>query len=100
MLIYNTSYLIDEEMKDNFCSWMKATFIPLLKETATFSTSHFCRVMVQSDDGGQTYSLQLFFKTREQFEKYINNFEPKTKAVFSAKFRNQVPSFSSLLEEI
>lgn len=100
MLLYNTSYLLDQELEDIFVEWMKTKFIPLLKETGTFSNNYFCKVMVAKDDGGLTYSLQLLFKTREQLEKYINNFESRTKAVFNAKFQNQVITFSSLLQEV
>jgi hypothetical protein len=100
MIIYNTSYLLDKELESVFVEWMKAKFIPLLKETSTFSNNYFCKVMVAKDDGGLTYSLQLLFKTREQLEKYLNSFEPRTKAVFNARFQNQVICFSSLLQEV
>ncbi|NOU58825.1 DUF4286 family protein [Marinifilum caeruleilacunae] len=100
MLLYNTSYLFDQELEKEFVEWMKIKFIPLLKETGTFSKSYFCKVMVAQEDGGLTYSLQLLFNTPEQLEKYINSFEPRTKAVFGARFQNQVISFSSLLQEV
>jgi hypothetical protein len=100
MLLYNTSYLFDQELEGVFVEWMKTKFIPLLQETGTFSNNYFCKVMVAKEDGGLTYSLQLLFKTREQLEKYINSFEPRTKAVFNARFQNQVICFSSLLQEV
>ncbi|MPQ45612.1 DUF4286 family protein [Marinifilum sp. N1E240] len=100
MIIYNTSYLFEPELEVTFINWMKSKFIPLLEETGTFSNHYFCKVMVAQEDGGQTYSLQLFFKTQEQMEKYRSSFEPRTKAVFNARFQNQVVSFSSVLKEI
>ena len=100
MLIYNTSYMFEKEIEPAFLEWMKGKFIPLLKETGTFSTSFFCKVMVSKEDGGITYSLQLHFKNNAIFEKYIQSFEPRTKAVFQARFQNQVLSFSSLLREV
>lgn len=99
MIIYNTSYLIDNSIEKEFCEWMKTKFIPLLKETGTFTGSYFCKVMVATDDEGLTYSLQLLFKTKELFTKYHNSFEPRVKAVFQAKYKTEVMSFSSLLEE-
>lgn len=100
MLIYNTSYLFDKELETVFTEWMKTKFIPLLKETSTFSNNYFCKVMVAKDDEGLTYSHQLFFKNKEQLEKYLSSFEPRVKAVFNARFQNQVISFSSLLQEV
>lgn len=100
MIIYNTSYLIDKAMEKEFCEWMKSKFIPLLKETGTFSTNYFCKVMISSEDGGLTFSLQLLFKSTDLFNKYHTSFEPRIKAVLEAKYRSQVMSFSSLLEEV
>lgn len=99
MIIYNTSYLIDESMKEEFCSWMKDKFIPLLKETGTFPSCYFCKVMVATEDSGLTYSLQLLFKNQDTFNKYRTSFEPRTKAVFTAKYGTKVMSFSSVLIE-
>ncbi|WP_421918000.1 DUF4286 family protein [Marinifilum sp.] len=100
MLLYNTTYLFDKQLDEVFVAWMKDKFIPLLKETGTFSDHYFCKVMLAKEDGGLTYSLQLLFKSREQLEKYINSFEPRTKAVFKARFQDQIICFSSLLQEI
>ncbi|BAX79723.1 DUF4286 family protein [Labilibaculum antarcticum] len=99
MIIYNTSYLIENSMEKDFCEWMKAKFIPLLKETGTFSSSYFCKVMVATEDDGLTYSLQLLFKNKDLFTKYLCSFEPRTKAVFQAKYKTDVMTFSTLLEE-
>lgn len=100
MLIYNTSYLFDASLEAEFVEWMKAKFIPLLKETGTFTQNYFCKVMVAKEDGGLTYSLQLQFKNKEQFEKYINSFEPRVNAIFKAKYQNYIMTFSSLLQEV
>jgi len=100
MIIYNTSYLLDETLETNFCDWMKEKFIPLLKETGTFKTHYFCKLMIAKEDGSLTYSLQLVFKNRDHLEKYIKTFEPRIKAVFRAKFQKQVILFPSLLQEV
>lgn len=91
--------MIENSMEKEFCEWMKTKFIPLLKETGTFSACYFCKVMVATKDEGLTYSLQLLFKNKELFTKYHGSFEPRVKAVFEAKYRSLVMSFSSLLEE-
>jgi len=86
MIIYNTSYILHSTIENEFCKWMKDKFIPLIKETGTFNQNYFCKVMVQQEDGSQTYSLQLFFKNEALLNKYIQDFEPKCKAIFVAKY--------------
>jgi len=100
MIIYNTSYILHSTLENEFCKWMTDKFIPLIKETGTFSQSFFCKVMVQQEDGSQTYSLQLFFKNKEQFDKYRNDFEPRCKAIFTTKYQTEIMLFSSTMFEV
>lgn len=100
MLIQNTSYMFDASLEEEFVAWMKNKFIPLLQETNTFKTHHFCKVMVTSAEGGLTYSLQLVFPNEQFFERYRLNFEPRTSAVFSAKYHPKILHFSSVLKEV
>ena len=99
MIIYNTSYILHSTIEDDFCKWMTDKFIPLIKETGTFNQNYFCKVMVQQEDGSQTYSLQLFFKNKVQFDKYHQDFEPKCKAIFVAKYQTNIMTFSSTMFE-
>ncbi|MDE5420955.1 DUF4286 family protein [Ancylomarina sp. DW003] len=99
MIIYNTSYILHSTKENEFCKWMQEQFIPLIKETGTFIQNYFCKVMVQQEDGSQTYSLQIFFKNKAQLDKYRNDFEPRCKAIFAAKFQTEIMTFSSTMFE-
>jgi len=79
---------------------MTNKFIPLIKETGTFSQNFFCKVMVQQEDGSQTYSLQLFFKNLEHLDKYRNDFEPRSNAIFTTKYQSEVMKFSTTMFEV
>lgn len=99
MIIYNTSYILHSSIEGEFCEWIKEKFIPLIKETGTFTQNYFCKVMVQQEDGSQTYSLQLFFKNEAQLNKYRQDFEPRCKAIFVAKYQTNILTFSSTMFE-
>lgn len=99
MIIYNTSYILHSTIEHDFCKWMTDKFIPLVKETGTFSQNYFSKVMVQQEDGSQTYSLQLFFKNKTQLDKYREDFEPRCLAIFIAKFQTNILTFSSTMFE-
>ncbi len=99
MIIYNTSYILHSTIEQEFCKWIDEKYIPLLKETGTFIQEYFCKVMVQQEDGSQTYSLQLFFKSETQLNKYRQEFEPRCKAVFIAKYQTEIMNFSSTMFE-
>lgn len=78
---------------------MKNTYIPLMIETGLIAKHHFCKVMVEEENGGKTYSLQLFIKNMEDYQQYQDEFASKILAVFKAKYINRVLTFSTLMEE-
>ncbi len=100
MLIQNTSYMLDAALEEEFVSWVTKKYIPLLKETNTFENHYFCKVMIVSPEGGLTYSLQLLFPNEALFDRYRINFEPRIKAVFSARFHPKVLHFSTEMKRV
>jgi len=100
MITYNTSYILHSTLENEFCKWMTDKFIPLIKETGTFSQNFFSKVMVQQEDGSQTYSLQIFFKNKALHDKYRKDFEPRCKAIFTAKYQSEIMTFSSTMFEV
>lgn len=100
MIIFNTTFHIDESTDHEWLNWMQKTYIPLLMETGLFTHHYFCRVMVEEEMGGRTYSLQMFLKNMDHYSSYQDEFAHKMQAVLQAKFANRVLSFSTLLQQI
>lgn len=100
MIIYNTTFHLEESIERQWLNWMKSTYIPLAMETGLFSHNHFCEVLVEEEMGGKTYSFQLFLKDMEHFHQFQNEFASKIQAVFKTKYANRVLTFSTLMKEV
>jgi len=100
MIIYNTTFHLEDNIEELWLKWMKETYIPLLLDTSLFTKQLFCKVLVDESMGGKTYSLQLFVRDMNTYNQYDNEYANKAKAVLKSKWRNQVLTFSTLLEQV
>ena len=57
MLIYNTTFQVDDEIHDNFLIWMKESYIPQVEQKGMLKQPRICRVLSHRDEGS-CYTLQ------------------------------------------
>ena len=59
MYIYNVTTNIDEAAHDQWLEWMNKTHIPEVLATGKFLNAKMCRVLIEEEMGGRTYSVQF-----------------------------------------
>ena len=73
MIIYNVTVSIDDEVHDEWVSWMKDTHIPDVMNTGLFVENKMCRVISHQEEGS-SYSIQYTcedMKTLLLFERFL-----------------------------
>ncbi len=70
MYIYNVTINIEESEHDRWLQWMQETHIPDMLQTGKFLEAKMCRVMVEEELGGITYSIQYSTRDKETLERY------------------------------
>jgi len=79
---------------------MKETHIPDVLATGKFLKAKMCRVLVEEDMGGITYSVQFTTKDKATLEKYYAEDAPRLRQDVTHLFSNQFVSFRTELEVI
>ena len=51
MLIYNTTFQVDDEVHDNFLIWIKESYIPEVEKHGALRAPRICRVLSHRDEG-------------------------------------------------
>ena len=59
MLIYNTTYQVEEGQEDNFLIWIKEFYLPEVEKTGALHTPRIVRVLSHRAEGSTCYSLQF-----------------------------------------
>ena len=57
MLIYNTTFQVDDDVHDNFMIWIKESYIPEVQKHGALKAPRICRILSHREEGS-AYSLQ------------------------------------------
>ena len=56
MLIYNTTFQVDDDVHDNFMIWIKESYIPEVQKHGALKAPRICRILSHREEGS-AYSL-------------------------------------------
>jgi hypothetical protein len=98
MYIYNVTTNIDESIHEQWLSWMQKTHIPQMMATGKFTNAKMCRVLIEEEMGGFTYSVQYATASKENLQKYYAEDAPKLRQESSALFADKLLAFRTELE--
>ena len=100
MILYNVTINVEDSVHQEWLSWMKEIHIPEVMKTARFTSSRIFRVLGDEDSGGKTYSVQYSCNSMNEFLEYERNHAQALRAEHTAKFKDKVVSFRTLLESV
>lgn len=97
--IFNTSFIIDENIEPGWVEFMREHYLPVIKDNELCQDIIFTKVSIDQPDG-KTYSLQLVFSTERQMEYFLENWAAGLEEKMSCQYANGYVCFSSVLTEI
>lgn len=100
MYIYNVTINIEEVVHDQWLSWMKEIHIPEVMSTGKFTQARMCRVLVEEEMGGLTYSIQYFAKDKATLNAYYKDDAPRLRQDLQSLFADKFVAFRTELEVI
>lgn|SRR5690606_15790807 len=90
MYIYNVTTNIEESVHGEWLQWMKENHIPEMLATGKFIRAKMCRVLIDEETGGFTYSVQFTVPDKETLLRYYKEdadaLRKKTMDLFGGKF--------------
>ena len=97
MFIYNVTVNVEDSIKEDWIRWMKERHIPDVMKTGCFVENRICRVLNVEDEGA-TYSVQYFFNTMEDMERYQQQHAPQLQREHKERYGEKALAFRTLLE--
>jgi hypothetical protein len=98
MYIYNVTINIEESVHDHWLKWMKETHIPDMIATGKFSAAKMCKVLVEEDMGGLTYSVQYTTADKRTLELYYKEDADRLRQDIGKLFAGKFVAFRTELE--
>jgi hypothetical protein len=100
MLIYNTTYLVENEFYPQWINWIQETLIPFMLSTAGFSEPQIAKVLSGESVKETSYSVQFKISDKSELNDWMQKHGEDFSQLCSAKFGNHVLFFSTMLELI
>lgn len=69
MILFNITHIISDQKAAAYTEWLKAEYIPLVKEQSTFREIRLLKI-VDSPNEGQSLSLQLLTNNQDDILKF------------------------------
>jgi len=98
MYIYNVTINIEESAHDKWLHWMKNEHIPDMLSTGKFNAAKMCKVLVEEEMGGITYSIQYTTDSKATLETYYQEDAPRLRQEGMKRFAGKFVAFRTELE--
>lgn len=99
MFIYNVTINIDDQVKDEWLTWMESHILDVLN-TGKFVAAKLTEVLIEEEMGGTTYSVQYSAKTKEDIQNYYKEDAQRLRADGMRKFGDKMVAFRTELRLI
>ena len=97
MILYNVTVNVDDSVHNEWLKWMKDVHIPDVLATGLFIESKIFKIITE-ELNENTYSIQYFLKSMEDYKKYQMEYAPKLQEEHSSKYRNKFVAFRTIME--
>ena len=100
MLIFNTTFHLDDSILDECLAYLKEKFIPQALTGNLLEQPCLARIERQHEEHGVSYALQFKAKDMDTLDKWAREIgEPLQEDLYN-KFGNKISGFVTLMEEI
>ena len=102
MIVYNVTILIENDVRDEWLEWMRATHVPDVMATGCFVESKLMKVLVDDDPQAiaTSYAFQYFMNSMEDYQNYMDNHAEALRKDVVDKYGSKMNAFRTLLEVI
>jgi len=100
MIIFNTTFHVEDDINDDYIRFMKEVYIPEAAQSGFMHQPRFARIHAQHEESGTSYSLQFMVKNMDTLNHWFSTQGQQLQTLLSSRFGNKAAGFVTLLEEI
>lgn len=100
MIVYSVTLKVDLDVHNEWLEWMKTIHILDVLATKKFVDYRMLRILAEDERDGITYNIQYRAETISDYFDYQKEFAPALQIEHSAKYKDKVVAFRTLLKEV
>lgn len=100
MIIYNTTYHVEDEICERFVDFIRNVYLPQAVNSGFLHQPRFAKIYAQYEEKGWSYSLQFSVKNVDTLNHWLSNDGKLLHDELTSVFENKALGFVTLLEEL
>ncbi|HEY6503195.1 MAG TPA: DUF4286 family protein [Chitinophagaceae bacterium] len=97
MLVYNVTTKVEHSIAEAWLAWLKEEHIPDLVATGCFTNAVILQLTETDDTEGPTYAVQYYTGSKEQYNRYIEQYADVMRKKATDKWGNKFISFRTVM---
>ncbi len=98
MLVYNTTYHVEEGHEKNFLIWMQEHYLPEIEKNGTLHAPRILRILSHIEDGNACFSVQFEVEDSARLHHWHREQGAALNEELSRVFNEKVIGFPTLME--
>lgn len=98
MLLYNTTYHVEQDCADRFMTWFKTNYIPAVIEEGLLTNPRLYKMLSHQEEGGQNICVQWDVEDSGVLHRWYTTQGIKLNEELVKMFEDKVIGFPTLLE--
>lgn len=101
MILYNVTVNVEQSIEEEWLHWMKSEHVLDIINTGLIKNAKIFRLLhVEQSPGTETYAVQYFAQSLQDFHTYQAHHSAEMNAMHDAKFGSKAVSFRTLMQEV
>lgn len=100
MLIYNVTITIDNDIEQDWRTWMIETHIPDVMMTGMFVSYRLNRLLNHEHTDAEIYTVQYLVKDMEHLQRYLEEFATPLQKDHKKRYDGKYAIFRSVMEVV
>jgi len=98
MFIFNTTYLVSDEVHETWLDWVRNQHIPFMLDSTYFTHPQVARVITSDKQDGTSFSVQFHVNDMHTLKQWKNEYSDLFQENCSKQFGTEVIFFTTVLE--
>lgn len=100
MIIFNTTFHIEDNIHEDFIDFLKKTYIPFATQSGFLHQPRLALIHRQHEENGVSYSLQFHVKNTDTLNHWFDTDGQTLQKEIVKQFGNKAMGFITLMEEV
>lgn len=100
MLVYNTTYHVEDEQEKYFLIWMREFYLPEVEKKGMLRSPRILRILSHREEGSFCYSVQFEVESSALLHRWHREQGVKLNEELLRLLKDKVVGFPTLMEEV